>query len=47
MAVIKLGLNVVKLDDGSSIKEACEELGIPFGCNAGICGTCKIEIVSR
>lgn len=30
--------------DGEAIKEACEEAGIPFACEEGICGTCVIEV---
>ncbi len=46
MAVIKLGVNQESVEDGGLIKEACEKLGVPFGCTVGVCGTCKIEIVS-
>ena len=35
-----------EIPDGSKIREACEELGVPFSCTNGICGTCMIEIVS-
>lgn len=35
----------VSLPDGSPIKDACEKLGVPFGCKEGICGTCYIEVV--
>lgn len=31
--------------DNGPIKEACEDLGVPFGCQNGICGVCTIEIV--
>jgi ferredoxin len=31
--------------DGAKIDEVCESVGIPFGCNSGVCGTCKIEIL--
>ena len=34
----------IELEDGSPIKDACEEAGIPFACTEGICGTCVIEI---
>lgn len=30
----------VELPDGSSIAEACEEAGLPFACEEGVCGTC-------
>ena len=35
-----------EVPDGSSIREAAEELGVPFSCRNGICGTCMIEIHS-
>ena len=28
------------------IVEACEEMGIPFGCREGNCGTCEIRVIS-
>ena len=31
--------------DNSSIKEPCEEAGIPFGCKDGLCGTCIITVI--
>ena len=42
----KLVLNDQELDveDGSSLKEPCEEMGVPFACTEGICGTCIIEV---
>lgn len=30
--------------EGESIKECCEEAGIPFACEEGLCGTCVIEV---
>lgn len=33
------------LEDNSELTEPCMELGIPFGCQTGVCGTCRIEIV--
>jgi len=35
-----------KLSEGEPIKAACEALGVPFGCEAGSCGTCVITIES-
>lgn len=32
------------LEDGSKIKEACEEAGVPFACEEGCCGTCIVEV---
>ena len=44
MASIILGDKREEVKDGSEIREACEELGVPFGCRQGHCGTCKITI---
>jgi ferredoxin len=35
-----------EVDDGTKVIEACEDLGLPFGCQDGICGTC-MSIVTR
>lgn len=45
MAVIECDGKRVEVSDGSSIRDACEELGVPFGCNEGFCGSCLIEVV--
>jgi ferredoxin len=34
----------VEVKDGDLITDACEQLGVPFGCRVGSCGACKIEI---
>ncbi len=38
------GEEEVDLDKDSAIKSHCEEVGIPFACEEGVCGTCVIEI---
>lgn len=35
-----------ELAEGEPIKSACEALGVPFGCEAGSCGTCVIAVES-
>lgn len=45
MALIKKDNKELEVEDNSPIKDACMKLGIPFGCQSGICGTCKIEIL--
>lgn len=32
--------------DGTRVFETCEEMGMPFGCTEGICGTCRCKVVS-
>jgi len=36
----------IEIPEGESIQEACEKLGVPFGCQNGLCGTCMINIDS-
>lgn len=38
------GEDPVELPDGSPIKGVCEEEGLPFACEEGVCGTCVIEV---
>ncbi len=33
------------IPDGDRIDSVCEDAGIPFSCNSGVCGTCQIEIL--
>lgn len=34
-----------EVQDGHPIIDACEEMGVPFACTEGVCGTCLIEVV--
>ena len=34
-----------EIADGSSVQEICEEMGLPFGCTEGLCGTCRSTVV--
>lgn len=45
MAKLFIDDDEVDVPDGTQIAEACENAGIPFSCNTGICGTCQIEIL--
>ena len=40
MAIIRFEGQETEVSDGSKILEACEEMGVPFGCQDGLCGTC-------
>ena len=33
------------VQDGENIRDAVEDLGVPFGCFEGICGSCVIDII--
>ena len=44
MATLELDGNEVELEDGALMKEAAEQLGVPFGCRHGACGTCTVVI---
>ncbi len=46
MAILKTEDGSIEVPDGSRIKDYAEELGVPFSCRSGICGTCKIDIIS-
>ena len=45
MAIIKTDGKKAEVPDGEPIRDYCEQLGIPFGCRSGLCGTCMIDIV--
>ena len=34
----------VDLEENSALQSHCEEAGVPFACEEGVCGTCVIEI---
>ncbi|MBI2043717.1 (2Fe-2S)-binding protein [Candidatus Pacearchaeota archaeon] len=34
-----------EIPDGEKIKKAAEEIGVLFGCEDGLCGTCMIDIL--
>lgn len=46
MAMISIDGQSMELAPGEPILASCEELGVPFGCQAGNCGTCVIVIES-
>lgn len=33
------------IPDGGRIDSVCENAGIPFSCNSGVCGTCQVEVL--
>ncbi|HLC96469.1 MAG TPA: 2Fe-2S iron-sulfur cluster-binding protein [Candidatus Nanoarchaeia archaeon] len=44
MAKIVLDDQEREVADGDQIKDACKDLGIAFGCEDGVCGTCLVEV---
>ncbi len=38
------GEEELELEEGASLKEVCEDAGVPFACEEGVCGTCVIEV---
>ncbi len=44
MATLVIDEQTREVPDGTQIDEACEEMGVPFGCQAGECGTCVITV---
>ena len=45
MSKLRADAGEVSVGDGDQIIEAAEQLGTPFGCRAGMCGTCRIEVL--
>ena len=45
MAKLIIDNDAYEVTDGEQIAETCENAGIPFSCNTGVCGTCQIEIL--
>ncbi|MCA9405415.1 MAG: (2Fe-2S)-binding protein [Candidatus Omnitrophica bacterium] len=45
MAKLIIDNDEFEIPDGEQIAEVCENAGIPFSCNSGVCGTCQIEII--
>jgi len=44
MAKLIINEEESQIVDGESIKDCCMEMGIPFGCEEGVCGTCIVEV---
>lgn len=45
MAILQLGEKQVEVKDGEPIIDAAKGLSVLFGCEHGICGTCRIEVL--
>ncbi len=45
MAKLLINNSEHEIPDGARIDETCENAGIPFSCNTGVCATCQILIL--
>ncbi len=45
MAKLILNDEEIALEDGAALKPSCEEAGVPFACEEGVCGTCVVEVL--
>ncbi|HLD00258.1 MAG TPA: 2Fe-2S iron-sulfur cluster-binding protein [Candidatus Nanoarchaeia archaeon] len=45
MAKITAENSSIEVADGAMLWQSCEELGVPFGCRSGNCGTCRIKVL--
>ncbi len=34
----------VEIENNTPVIDGAESLGVPFGCRAGVCGTCKVTV---
>ncbi|BBM88992.1 ferredoxin [Spirochaetota bacterium] len=46
MAELSDGKKIIPIAEDASLVEAAEELGVPFSCTEGNCGTCLTRIVT-
>ena len=46
MAKLRMEDKEEEVEDGGSIIKSCENLDVIFGCQDGLCHTCKIIVVS-
>ena len=47
MATIEAGEKKIEISDGADCPEvidACQKLGVVFGCEEGTCGVCQVKI---
>ena len=44
MAILKFEETELKVNDNEPIKEGSREIGVPFGCENGMCGSCIINV---
>ncbi len=45
MARIRFDGREAEVADGARVLDACDALGVPFGCQDGVCGTCICRVL--
>ncbi len=46
MASLRFEDEELDVPDGDALLEYAEQLGVPFGCQDGICGTCRCRVIA-
>lgn len=46
MAVLRFEGDELDVPEGERLLEYAEQLGVPFGCQDGVCGTCRARVVA-
>ncbi len=46
MATVEFEGEKREVPDGASVQKVCEEMGMPFGCTEGLCGTCRCRVAA-
>ena len=44
MASIKVNEHITIVEDNESLIQTCKNLGVPFACTSGVCGTCQVKV---
>lgn len=45
MARIRFDGREAEVADGARVLDTCDALGVPFGCQDGVCGTCISRVI--
>lgn len=45
MAVLRFEGDELDVPEGKRLLEYAEQLGVPFGCQDGVCGTCRCRVI--
>ena len=45
MSILQVNNESIKVSPETSLNEAAEQLGVPFGCESGVCQVCQVEVL--